>query len=539
MRRLSLFTVLFFSACGPSAPVVHAVSSFPRDDLVVNGKVVLPAHWYDEWLPDRARTRTAHEVLDGYAAQLSELDGLSRVAPLFVRFDADLDPATVPLLSIAELPAGQTEVTWDPALRVARLLPLSVPKGSITVDLSRVRGARGEKVATASGAPLRLTRFGEPTRRLRAVAAVLAGVTPDPDFTDPQGGPDRVFPRGSPGFDALFKDAGVPSAPSCAIAGVGRFPAHDLRDPDTNVWRDDFAADPLSSPAPLVDFRFALPDGPGPHPFAILAHGINGSNVFVHHFAEPFCARGVAVIGISAALQGERGSVVKMFDLGDIRVGREGFRQTAVDLLQLARLSRSAKFDVDGVPGPDLDADRPGFLGNSFGSIMGGVYLSIEPMKMRAVLDVPGSRITRLIEKSGSLHDVFAALAGARLDIPKDATAEALPLLLTVAQSLLDAGDPLSYAGSDAGGPLLAQMGVGDETIPNEVTELLAGCLGLGAPGAGSRVLYPVDPATLAGWSSQDDPHNVMGLSPAVQRQAARWVASGGTDLCDPAAGCN
>jgi hypothetical protein len=54
----------------------------------------------------------------------------------------------------------------------------------------------------------------------------------------------------------------------------------------------------------------------------------------------------------------------------------DGFRQTAVDLMQLVRVIEVG-VDVDGNGLPDLDASRISYLGSSLGAGFGTVFLAL------------------------------------------------------------------------------------------------------------------------------------------------------------------
>lgn len=68
---------------------------------------------------------------------------------------------------------------------------------------------------------------------------------------------------------------------------------------------------------------------------------------------------------------------------------RDGYRQSAVDLMQLVRVIEVG-VDVDGDGSADLDPGRIYYLGNSGGSMYGSMFLALEPHISTAVLAVPG-----------------------------------------------------------------------------------------------------------------------------------------------------
>jgi hypothetical protein len=66
----------------------------------------------------------------------------------------------------------------------------------------------------------------------------------------------------------------------------------------------------------------------------------------------------------------------------------DGFRQTAVDLMQLVRVIEVG-IDVDGDGQPDLDSSRIYYLGTSLGGGYGTVFMGVEPSVRTGVLNVP------------------------------------------------------------------------------------------------------------------------------------------------------
>ena len=172
-------------------------------------------------------------------------------------------------------------------------------------------------------------------------------------------------------------------------------------------------------------FNLFLPSGPMPSngwPVAIVGHGVNSSkNVTPLQVASSMAKYGVATIAISAVghgfgprstltanrtvgapitfLAGGRGidqnedgmigdseglstSRPRTFALSD------GFRQTAVDLMQLARVIEVG-MDVDGDGLRDVDPSRIYYFGVSLGGGYGTVFLGVEPHVRAGVIAVP------------------------------------------------------------------------------------------------------------------------------------------------------
>ena len=67
---------------------------------------------------------------------------------------------------------------------------------------------------------------------------------------------------------------------------------------------------------------------------------------------------------------------------------RDGNRQNAIDLLQLARVIEVG-MDVNGDGSPDLDPNRIFYYGNSAGSMYGAIFLALDPSIYAAVEGVP------------------------------------------------------------------------------------------------------------------------------------------------------
>jgi hypothetical protein len=173
-------------------------------------------------------------------------------------------------------------------------------------------------------------------------------------------------------------------------------------------------------------FNLFLPSGPMPSngwPVAIVGHGVNNSkNVLPLQVASSMAKYGVATIAINAVghgfgprstltvnrtvgapitfLAGGRGidqnkdgMIADSEGLTTARprtavVLSDGYRQTAIDLMQLARVIEVG-MDVDGDGLGDLDPSRIYYLGNSLGGGYGTVFLGVEPHVRAGVIAVP------------------------------------------------------------------------------------------------------------------------------------------------------
>ena len=240
-----------------------------------------------------------------------------------------------------------------------------------------------------------------------------------------------------------------------------------------------------------------FPNSAGPHPTVLFAHGIGGDRSQARGFAEYFAAEfGIGIVSIDAVEHGDHPGgnggggqmdVLGFFavDLGTAsvngRVLRDNWRQSAWDKLQLVQLFEDAP-DVDGDGDVDIDLDRVGFLGVSLGGIMGPQLLSMTDRFGAAILDICGGRLTSILDDSETLG-VFTAIGA------PGASDGDIKRFFAVAQVLIEAGDPVSYAPHvleqrklDAGtrAPhMLLQIAIGDEVIPNSASWWLARSLGV------------------------------------------------------------
>jgi hypothetical protein len=363
---------------------------------------------------------------------------------------------------------------------------------------------------------------------------------------------------------------------------------------------------------------------------AIYGHGINGNkNEWLPLVAASMASQGIATIGINAAGVGfgplstltvnqTAGSSVtfaapgRAYDQnGDgVIPNFEGFvataprkvlgqadvlRQTAVDLMQLARVTE-AGVDVDGDGSRDLDPSRLYYFGNSLGGEYGTLFLAVEPGVRAGVLNVPGgtpldwtnttgrrageigadlaSRTPSLLNPPG-----ITSIAGVPVNGPHvnenlplrdglpltvrlaDGTSQVIqsPVTNTVAgamaiQEALEnrewahmLGDPVAYAPHLRKDPLvdvpaksvLIQFARGDQNVTNPRTTALlrAGDL------ADRATLYRHDLAFAENPTMPRNPHQflIQVDSPAVrpialgyQAQIATFFASDGTEVIHP-----
>jgi len=296
--------------------------------------------------------------------------------------------------------------------------------------------------------------------------------------------------------------------------------------------------------------------------FAVIAidlplHGITDTTNPFYVGNTPFAALGARERTFDIDLQdnttgaaGPDGSIDPsgsyFINLTNLPTSRDNLREGAADLLELAH----------AIPAiADMDGGNISFVGQSLGSIIGSVFMAIEPSVQTAVLNVPGGGIAHLLEASPSFGPrIRAGLAQAGLT-PGTPNYDAF---FVAAQTVIDSGDPINYAGNNtllsppASGEaapkrLLVQEVVGggdvlpDQVIPNSVpgaplsgTEPLIAALGLTAITTTAQSADGINGAVrfLQGeHGSILDPTDYPAATVEMQGEMASFIASGGTTV--------
>lgn len=245
---------------------------------------------------------------------------------------------------------------------------------------------------------------------------------------------------------------------------------------------------------------------PGPRPAVVFQHGFTRNKDDMLALAHEVCGRGFVLIGIDAVRHGaqtEAGlnpdaypgdSGTGFLNLENLRLFRDYLRQTIVNQLTLVRAITSGQF-------PQLTAAQPPYVGNSLGSILGGITLGVEPSLGKGVLNVGGGRWTLIAQNSDNLSPaVVEALANQGLPQGSPGFRQ----FFWIAQTVLDDADPINYADAAIEGhAILLQEMIDDLVVPNSATRDLALAMTLphvsaketflvSAPGFGDFVLPQV-----------------------------------------------
>ncbi|HJL19725.1 MAG TPA: hypothetical protein RMH99_28945 [Sandaracinaceae bacterium LLY-WYZ-13_1] len=214
-------------------------------------------------------------------------------------------------------------------------------------------------------------------------------------------------------------------------------------------------------------FTLTIPVSPMPeggYPIVLYAHGTSGDyRTFVRNDVGSLLARqGYAAMGVDQIHHGARNPSetdpsILFFNIPNPDAARDNNRQSALDVVQQARLVPNLEIPVDvldreGEP-IRFDGSRVYFMGHSQGGLNGPLYLAIDDSARGAFLSAASAVITpSLIEKVEPL--VIPQIVKALLGLPGGAWEEAFELegftvehpIATLLQTWLEASDGSNYA---------------------------------------------------------------------------------------------
>jgi hypothetical protein len=179
-------------------------------------------------------------------------------------------------------------------------------------------------------------------------------------------------------------------------------------------------------------------------------------------------------------------------------------------LAQIPELRRFGK--------PLYDPDRLYYYGISQGAIYGVTLLSLNPVLDRAVLGVGGGPYSLMMSRSASYEMLFSIL------MTQLADPLSVMKFMSLSQSTWDRTDPMTYAprllqrpypGSPANRHLLMQIGVGDHSVNNLASHLMARAVGVPLLSPSAKPVWGVPPVS----APADDALVVVdfGLDPAKE----------------------
>ena len=191
-----------------------------------------------------------------------------------------------------------------------------------------------------------------------------------------------------------------------------------------------------------------VPPGRGPFAGILLLHGAGGSRAGMLPQAILYARMGAVCLSIDAAMSGSRAIPGEKFlDYRKPERTRDAFIQTVVDLRRGVDLLLARS---------DVDPQRLGFVGGSFGGFVGGVLSGVEKrIRAFALASVPASINDATVE----------TVVKARETIP--------PEQLRKSFAIVDAVAAIHYASHAAPSALLFQSGTRDAGVPRESAERL------------------------------------------------------------------
>ena len=221
-----------------------------------------------------------------------------------------------------------------------------------------------------------------------------------------------------------------------------------------------------------------------------------------------------------------------IINLTSLLTSRDNLRQGVADLSVLA--ASVPYIDIDGDALTDFDGGNIAFAGSSMGAIMGTGFTAVEEMVKRSFLSVPAGGLMRALEASPTFGPrIQAGLEAAGLEV---GSAD-YELFLTVAQTVIDSGDPINWGveASRYNSVVLHEV-IGDTVLPNWVPNTLSGTepliAAMGLQGYSStqqdangvrvagRFLPPASHGSLL------DPSSSLEATVEMQKQFASFIAS-------------
>ncbi|MFN7950395.1 MAG: hypothetical protein U0610_01630 [bacterium] len=426
----------------------------------------------------------------------------------------------VPFLTILE-PLGVAQQPPRYMLMLRALRPLAPSTRYALVITRRLRTAEGgsfgrspamQALLSARGVPAELADYGRALRAsVEAIARPLAlardQIAAATVFTtasdeasaggllrlvDAEIATADVVPAGfaMDGIDASHSD-------DTTLFVDGHIQAYEYRRADQTFDPARFARVPIPAPRTQLEVIVALPRHASHAPVAIFGHGINSSKEEMRGIGRVLAERGIATVAIDFVEHGSRftGELIPalaFLSVDWIPGGRDNARQTVADLVQLARAVETNLGDLDVLPEgapdgqPDVDGSRLGYVGISFGAILGSMFCTVDPSVRVAALLVGGGTWTDIAFGFPPLNsggDGFGTIAGIAdlLNLP---VSDVLTLM-AVGQSVFAPGDPLTFARWLRDGPPLATRPrqarsvlsievMNDQVVNNKSNEALA-----------------------------------------------------------------
>lgn len=264
-------------------------------------------------------------------------------------------------------------------------------------------------------------------------------------------------------------------------------------------------------------------------PVVIYSHGTGGDWRSCLDTNDTEISReGLVILCIDQPLHGIRGvgdddNYLNSFNFLNPESGRMSFRQAAADTIWLARMIADGRFDLaaaDTGLAADLRLDPATivFFGHSHGGLAGILVLGVDPRVKGAVLSGSSGVLAETIIRRKDPIDIanlLATILGVRVE-----QLDTFHPIITVAQTIVDATDPINYApfwlNPTSGGRakhVLMTAGTLDDASPSVGAAAVAAA-------AGIPLITPVIEASRA--------HELRALAPVTMPVHANLITSTG-----------
>jgi hypothetical protein len=320
---------------------------------------------------------------------------------------------------------------------------------------------------------------GHPNIEMEDVMAMFREGEPVPEVT-------YELDQDDAGNDKIYTGSNFPrcsmSNSDMAWGIHGIFHAPEFRNAE-NVFERGEDGKFKTFPGEDIPFYLMVPTGDGPFPIVIAQHGLSSDEGAMCHFGRMLVKEDIAVLRFLWPAHGgvnQRGNGSSDFlTILNPSVIGANFMQAATEIGSAVILLDQINSDMDFLPTgaadglPDMDTSRIGYVGTSLGSIIGLLYLPFSDRINIFLSNVGGLGMSHLVEQ-------FVDIYFGGLFIGKAIT--------NLADHIVAAGDGISNVEKIltnpvewASGPkyVLAQEVIGDGTVANTSTEIMARNMGL------------------------------------------------------------
>lgn len=229
-------------------------------------------------------------------------------------------------------------------------------------------------------------------------------------------------------------------------------------DPGEGSFTLDSKGVPQAVANERLRFSLMLPAGSMPAagwPIVIYAHGTGGDyESYTDDEGWELSAKGIAVVSYDQPYHGPRNPRIEdctdtcpqlyTFNFLNPPAGRDGFRQSALDAVQLTRAMLDLEFQFNGAGSVHrLDASKVYYMGHSQGSTSGPLFVAAEKTVKAAVFSGPAGGLTMAFIYKVEPIDI-PAIAATVFGDPE--AFDIFHPVLNVFQAYSEPADPINYA---------------------------------------------------------------------------------------------